>query len=1490
MEIPQELIEQFARGNGVLFVGAGVSLGAGLPDWNGLMERLKSEIENCPPRASHTDIAQYYILQNSRNRLVSRLRNELNSIDLDPTLVHSRLISLGASSIFTTNFDNLLEKALERGKIKYSKVISSVDSSFWTSDHVQLVKLHGDLDLPESLVITSSDYEKYFTAHPALTRILAIALQTRTVLLVGYSVSDIDFKFILTQVQDESGAYARKAFALMFDAPELVIKDMEFRGIKVINIVSTPDETEKMTDHLNGKLASWLDEFSAHVHQYRLANKKSLLRKRAQLPSEPYKFLQWFGADDRAIFHGRDDEIEMLSGLVITHQVSVLYGESGTGKTSLVRAGLIPRLRDESFITAYVRLLSDPHQNTYDALVSALNIDMPEAENFLDLLYRRLPENRPLLIVFDQFEEFFIRQGIETRRNFNNDLHFAIKRNKDIHVLFVLRSDYLGKLDEIEQEIRQDPLRYRMRLHNLGLGGASLAISRPAEDFKITIESALLDILLNDLEQGGIAPSQLQIVCFVLWRDWLQQGKPEMGFTLSSYNRLGTTHGILTDYLENVIRELNKDEIRKATKIGLDSDAAQSAARAVLKAMITSEQTKLAISAKEINRAEILLRLKISPADVEALISYLQNRRIIRYLPDNQSYELAHEVLIKHVWEWVSEEEKRILDLQDMLARAVSDYQKYNILLSVERISILAEQANLLQINQLALELIFVSSIYVSLDTKIWIERMDSARVIEILDQLLKTENRPLFVGIARSFGYTGSEEAIPYLEDLLKEKKSEIERAAAAALGNLRLSAASALLFRTAMKEDRISRVAPLLDALEVVHTDEAAAHLIIIAYDHSNPGVRRRAIASVLRWGHPAGIQLAIKQIESQDLAISDYALQYLRAMLEREHQLVSRLVRDEDPLVRISLAKGLIKVGNQAAIQILGEMLSDRAEIKALVLNALGEMGNTEAVMKLVRRSANTRLEEHKTVIEALGKAIQAVCRVKNVDALWRLIDLYFDAKTDENTRVYTLGAIRMLYGNPFMSNALLNGLQADDSAIASRSKNMIEVLSPRLLVLEYAKLLKHKDKRVRQQALEFILDSDVDVHQKREYMTLMLNDPSAAIRMRAIEALGQFGDSLSLEKLSEAITSEEIQRAERDAAFLNGQSDGVSDSIESYDDATYLEKYREIIALLEARNRQHITGRGGDPRIKLRIIKEFAKLGKKMLKRLQPRLIKIFEDGEYDQKLIAGIVLATNDVPMGTDLLIDELPKVDPILRIPVIDALSYTGDPRVVPLLLEALRNADPETKKQIIRSLGKTKNEQCVPAFMAALHDTEYGIQYEAMLALGMLGNSDAIEALSNKLDTADKYMALQIAHDLLALGQALPSTTLVTLVGSFDAAERVKAINLLAQPESKSIIPVLLVMLKDDDADVRHAAVCRLRRKPVEDFSTLATISLINALQDNEITVRRSAALTLANLCDPLRKHANEIMDALSTVVYSADSELSKRAQVTLNKYKQLF
>ncbi len=716
METPQELIEQFAKGHGAVFVGEGLSIGAGLPGWSDLIKRLAAELEDCPPDASCQDVAQYYFNQQGLRHLISRLRREFDTFDLKPTNIHEILMKLPVQLFFTTNYDDLIEQAFQEKNRKFDIIVNNEDAGFFDNERLQLIKLHGDLKQPDSVVATANDHEQYFHDRSALARLLSVTLQTRTMLFIGYGATNYNFRQMLTQVRIEAGKLARNAFIITQNANQLIINDMESRNIRVINLVSSETRTSNQE-----ALATWLEKFSQ-----RLTGDVGPViqpQKPRKLPPQPYKFLDYFNEEDSAIFFGRKQEKTKLIRLILTYPLIILYGGSGSGKTSLLKASVIPYIREnEGFFVAYARPLSDPLSEIKNAILNLRrehgNLNT-KTTRLRALIETTLSPGERLLIVLDQFEEFFIRQGAETRKQFLDEFFELINDPpREVRCVLSLRSDYLDRLDEIKLPHHQDPLRHRMRLYDLGPSAANAAIIEPAKAFNIEVEVALVEFLLKDLKQVDIAPSQLQIVCYILWGNRERPADQKERMTLSKYLDLGKTNAILKIYLKDVIDGLEETEVQEEYGVTIDGKQAQDAARTILKSMISSEKTKVAANLKEITRNEIHGDINIDDAQLETLLAYLVDRRIIRRLPDSDQYELAHEVMVEKIWKWVDQKERYLMDLKDTLAAATNDYRKFKSLLQPERLKLLIEKADHLTPDQDALELLIVSSINHGMDSE----------------------------------------------------------------------------------------------------------------------------------------------------------------------------------------------------------------------------------------------------------------------------------------------------------------------------------------------------------------------------------------------------------------------------------------------------------------------------------------------------------------------------------------------------------------------------------------------------------------------------------------------------------------------------------------------------------------------------------------------------------------------------------------------------
>jgi LuxR family glucitol operon transcriptional activator len=326
--IPGELIDQFSRGNGSIFVGAGVSVGAGLPNWASLVKSLADDIEDCPD-CSFLDIAQYYAIVRSRMTLVEHLRRALVTPRDFSTETYEALLDLQIRHFFTTNFDELLEEAFRRQGFDPNVIAHNEHVSFWDESKVQVIKLHGDLRDPDSIVITAEDYEDYFHSHSALADLVKAELQTRTVLFLGYSFNDIDLRMILARVSRESRKFRRNLFTIQFDPPELAVRDLERRGMKVI--VLHPEEGP---GGYNRALQTWLREFAQRLDQSRQA---AVTEAQPEGPAVVGRLtnhnLPPHSEED--LLGRKADFARVMEGLRSRYPLITIEGFAGIGKTSL---------------------------------------------------------------------------------------------------------------------------------------------------------------------------------------------------------------------------------------------------------------------------------------------------------------------------------------------------------------------------------------------------------------------------------------------------------------------------------------------------------------------------------------------------------------------------------------------------------------------------------------------------------------------------------------------------------------------------------------------------------------------------------------------------------------------------------------------------------------------------------------------------------------------------------------------------------------------------------------------------------------------------------------------------------------------------------------------------------------------------------------------------------------------------------------------------
>jgi Novel STAND NTPase 1 len=415
-------------------------------------------------------------------------------------------------------------------------------------------------------------------------------------------------------------------------------------------------------------------------------------------PETPYKGLSYYTEQDSPFFFGREVEKQVISANLMASRLTLLYGESGVGKSSLLRAGVARHLREMALdniarrgIPQFVGIVfptedgasgdswrDDPLAALAGAIARAveslgLAVDAPPRDLPLDELLAAWTEllRSDLLIILDQFEEYLLyHDGEDGARTLAADLPRALARpNLRASFVISIREDALARLDRFKGRIPTLFDNY-LRVHHLDRRGAREAIVRPIEKYneltcaepKFTVEPELADTLLSELETGrvfvglvgvGVSDAQaretdaeprietpyLQLVMTRLWKEELRSGSRVL--RLSTLERLGHSERIVKTHLDETMRSLPR--------------YARYVAARVFHHLVTPSGTKIAHTA-----GDLAAYVGLAQADVEPVLEVLTGGeyRILRRVSAAEDddaptrFEIFHDVLAAAILDW----------------------------------------------------------------------------------------------------------------------------------------------------------------------------------------------------------------------------------------------------------------------------------------------------------------------------------------------------------------------------------------------------------------------------------------------------------------------------------------------------------------------------------------------------------------------------------------------------------------------------------------------------------------------------------------------------------------------------------------------------------------------------------------------------------------------------------------------------------------------
>ncbi|AEE49586.1 AAA family ATPase [Haliscomenobacter hydrossis] len=404
----------------------------------------------------------------------------------------------------------------------------------------------------------------------------------------------------------------------------------------------------------------------------------------------PFKFLDPFTYEDRAYFFGRDREINALHRLVQRTPLVLLYGLSGTGKTSLVQCGLASKFDGPDWFPIWIRRRTDLHKSLHRKLNNALPQPLPQgtkATEKIQSIYNHYL--RPVYLIFDQFEELFTNGTHEERRNFVIELSQLVCAELPCSIILSVREEYLGQLYSFEQFI-PNLFDFRLRIEPMNTRLVKKVLSESFKSFNIRLEdpeTELFDLIVSKIststERSEIELPYLQVYLDRLYRKDYERTYPEgneapgwplLEFTREEIEEFGTINNVLDDFLrdqrENIQRELNQ--------VFPQEKDVENAMQHFLDTLVSDEGTKrpIRISSKDehiqIDDRQRKLFEDLSDSIVSFCARRLEQARLLRIT--DESMELAHDILARLIDQQRSAKQRQLRDIRRRIAIAYDEH------------------------------------------------------------------------------------------------------------------------------------------------------------------------------------------------------------------------------------------------------------------------------------------------------------------------------------------------------------------------------------------------------------------------------------------------------------------------------------------------------------------------------------------------------------------------------------------------------------------------------------------------------------------------------------------------------------------------------------------------------------------------------------------------------------------------------------------------
>ncbi|NUO81752.1 HEAT repeat domain-containing protein, partial [candidate division KSB1 bacterium] len=837
----------------------------------------------------------------------------------------------------------------------------------------------------------------------------------------------------------------------------------------------------------------------------------------------PYKYLDYYTFEDADIFFGREEETQKMVGEILSTKLLVLFSPSGSGKTSLIHAGVRPALEKLGYRTIYARFDGpDPISSVRNAVANALNLPATNSNDDLhgflahtvtsdqlSVTSAQRPASRiqdqassiqqPVVIFIDQFEEFFLvfDKQPEARKAFIEQVA-KIKYDDTLPVflVFSLREDYFANLHEFREAI---PSIFQnnanLRLEPFTEEEARRAIAEPVKQFGYEYDEGLVQTLVADLKNGnaGIEPIALQIVCHTLWQNRPNAIAPSNNAAPNTAPKIDATvykkcHGvqaIINEHTDRLLRQIPQRQQGFMVRI--------------FEALKTRDNTKLYRRVQDLQET---LRLR----DSTRLQSALQKLAEIGVLGHEHRsgddwYEFKHDYLVPEVTKWIQARREGI---------------------NKRRLWYMAAPGAVLFVGLLAYLIIQYNTFYASFTNREYPEQSREIFIARRIDPFNERITTGLFLQDARD---QPAENLLEDKFDISTWDRNNFTRLAQ----TLRLDKAGLFLYQIGETQAGIdSLVAALKDGDEDVRaqaagalgeiksSDERVVGALVAALKDERYEVRDLAVSAVVKLGQSNDrvVDALVAALNDVDGDVRVRAASALVKLEQSDDRVVGSLLaalQDESFQVRGQAASALgeIKISDDRVVTALVAALKDVADgVRAQAAGALGKLGQSDdrlvsALVGALKDQKDSYGDVRVSAAGALGKI-----KVSNDSVVSTLIALLTDEY--ESVRLQAAAAlVKLGRSDDHVMDALVAALKDANSGVRAQAAGMLGeiTVSDNRVVDALVAALKNEWYEVRVQAVVSLGKLGRSDDLVVGALITALKDQNEFVRAQAAGALGE-----------------------------------------------------------------------------------------------------------------------------------------------------------------------------------------------------------------------------------------------------------------------------------------------------------------------------------------------------------------------------------------------